>query len=93
MSDIPPPQPTRDAEPFRGFAHAMLNKLSAQAVAVWLCNGVPGTFSCVTSLGANGVDPFQMPLVHQQLSGLLLETITAGQERAVNVTGLGNVGL
>ncbi|MBC8114763.1 MAG: GAF domain-containing protein, partial [Candidatus Saccharimonas sp.] len=93
MSDGPPPQPVRNAEPFREFVQAVQSDLSAQAVAVWMRNGVSETFQFVASTGTNQVDPFQSPAIQQQLSALLVETIAAGEERAVNVTGLGNVGL
>ncbi len=93
MSDDIPPPPTRTGEPFRGFAQRVLSELSAQGVAVWLRNEVPGAYPFVTSTGANGIDPFQTPGVQEQLSALLVEAIHAGVACACNITGVGNVGL
>ena len=89
MSDVPPPQSARNTEPFHGFVQEVLDDLSAQAVAVWLRNEVPGAFDCVASTGSSHVDLFQTPAVQQRLPVLLVETIAAGEARAVNITGFG----
>ncbi len=93
MSDDIPPPSARTGEPFREFSEGILHELSAQGVAVWLRNEVPGAYPFVTSAGANGVDPFQTPGVQEQLAKLLMEAIHAGTACACNITGLGNVGL